>query len=228
MVLVTIGPFGTDKSLSFAERLLYWGVEATATFFCGVFAGAFSQSLLRQYITREWLIIAISGLFVSIPIGIIVTIINITTFGAGFATTANLTGVALNCLLISFAITVIYNLITGRPGQTFETPNPTHSKFFDRIPLELGKNLLHLSSQDHYVEATTDRGSTLVLLRFSDAIDELDPDLGMRIHRAYWVSFAAINKTRREDGKLLIETADGKTFPVSRTYIKDVRTALNL
>jgi len=92
----------------------------------------------------------------------------------------------------------------------------------------LGKNLLHLSTQDHYVEAVTDKGSELILMRFSDALKELSSSNGMQIHRAYWVSLSAIKTTFRKDGKLFIETINGNEFPVSRSHLKKVKEELKL
>ena len=114
------------------------------------------------------------------------------------------------------------------PARNPEVHDIGQPLFLDRLPRHLGKKLLHLSSQDHYVEAVTDLGSELILMRFSDALRELDSAKGMQIHRAHWIAFNAIKRPIKQDGKLLIEMADGKRFPVSRTYLKAVKQALNL
>ena len=48
--------------------------------------------------------------------------------------------------------------------------------------------LIYLKTADHYVEAFTTAGSTLVLMRFADAVAELDGAGGLRVHRSYWVA----------------------------------------
>ena len=88
--------------------------------------------------------------------------------------------------------------------------------------------MLHLSAQDHYVEAVTENGSHLILMRFSDALKEVKQTDGIQIHRAHWVSMNAISKPIRKDNRLIIETIDGKRFPVSRSHLKKVKDILNI
>ena len=45
-----------------------------------------------------------------------------------------------------------------------------------------------LSMQDHFVRVTTDRGSAMVLIRFSDAVRELAGHSGAQVHRSHWVA----------------------------------------
>lgn len=87
---------------------------------------------------------------------------------------------------------------------------------------------MHLTAQDHYVEVVTDHGSHLILMRFSDALNELTNFEGIQIHRAHWVALNAVKKSLRKDDKLIIETIDGKRFPVSRSHSKKVKAVMNI
>jgi DNA-binding LytR/AlgR family response regulator len=127
------------------------------------------------------------------------------------------------CTVISISIMVLFVLLRGS-NEAEIAPSP----FFQRLPKHLGKKLLHLSAQDHYVEAVTENGSHLILMRFSDALKELANTDGIQIHRAHWVSMHAIKKPVRKENKFLIETTDGKRFPVSRSYSKQVKAVLNI
>ena len=110
------------------------------------------------------------------------------------------------------------------PVQADGPRAPEEAPFFRRLKPALGKALLRMSVQDHYVEATTRHGSQLVLMRFSDALDEVASLPGWRIHRSHWVAEDAIADFRREGGgKLTLITTDGAELPVSRTYQKVLR-----
>ena len=81
----------------------------------------------------------------------------------------------------------------------------------------------HLAAEDHYTRITTTRGSSLVLLRFSDALQAVAPTPGSQVHRSHWVSFDAIDKVeRRGDGARLI-LSDGAYVPVSRSHMPILR-----
>ena len=72
-------------------------------------------------------------------------------------------------------------------GPPAETPAPS-GRFFDRLPDDLGRDIIYLTASAHYVDVITAAGSTSILLRFSDAVAELG-DIGIRVHRSHWVAF---------------------------------------
>jgi len=95
----------------------------------------------------------------------------------------------------------------------------------DRLPLPQRAPLVSISVTDHYVEVSTEKGKTLVLMRLSDAIRETRPTRGLQIHRSHWVALEAVARTVRNGDKLLIELKDGRRLPVSRSFARDVRDA---
>lgn len=95
----------------------------------------------------------------------------------------------------------------------------------ERLPLPQRGPLLSLSVADHYVEVTTEKGRSLLLIRLSDAIREAHPTVGLQIHRSHWVALDAVARTIRVDGKLLVELKDGRRLPISRSYADPARAA---
>jgi hypothetical protein len=69
-----------------------------------------------------------------------------------------------------------------------------------------------------YVEVLTDRGKSQILMRFSDAMCELDGVEGMQVHRSHWVARDAVQGSRRQNGKLFLLLIDGSEVPVSRGF----------
>ena len=74
--------------------------------------------------------------------------------------------------------------------------------------------------EDHYVRVHTTRGSGLVLMRFSDAIAELEATPGLRIHRSWWVAARAVAEVERSARSTKARLINGLRAPVSQPYIQ--------
>ena len=93
----------------------------------------------------------------------------------------------------------------------------------ERLPAGTRGPIQHLAAEDHYTRVTTSQGSSLVLLRFSDALQDVAPTPGLQVHRSHWVSYDAIDKAeRRGDAAPLILT-NGSSVPVSRGHMPKLR-----
>jgi DNA-binding LytR/AlgR family response regulator len=95
----------------------------------------------------------------------------------------------------------------------------------ERVSLPQRGRLIALIVEDHYVDIVTDKGRTLVLMRLADAIREAAPVPGLQVHRSHWVALAAVAKTLRSEGKVLLELSNGMKLPVSRGYLPAARDA---
>ncbi|MCW1934181.1 LytTR family DNA-binding domain-containing protein [Pararhodobacter zhoushanensis] len=110
-------------------------------------------------------------------------------------------------------------------GDSPDTPVPL---LFEKLPESLGRDLISLRAQDHYVEVTTALGTTTVLLRLSDAERDLIPFNGMRVHRSWWVNLDHVcDLTRTVGGGMEVTTIDGQIIPVARGQRTAVRQALD-
>ena len=117
-------------------------------------------------------------------------------------------------------ITVIVNLfITGTDASNTDAPPP----LLKRLPHKLRGTIYHLSAQDHYTRVTTTRGSDLILLRFSDALDEISTIPGLQCHRSHWVALSAIRSVTRKGDGAEITITGGTTVPVSRSRLGKLR-----
>ncbi|NNC52452.1 MAG: LytTR family transcriptional regulator, partial [Erythrobacter sp.] len=107
-----------------------------------------------------------------------------------------------------------------------ESPAPeSASRFIDRLPAELGTDLLALEMEDHYVRAHTRLGSELVLMRLGDAIAELEGVDGRQVHRSWWVARDAVEEVRREGRNLRLVLSRGIEAPVSRNRANELKVA---
>ncbi len=105
---------------------------------------------------------------------------------------------------------------SGEEGNAHSFPTPG---FLDRLPSELGRNILAVEAQEHYVRVYTDRGDDLVLYRFGDVVRDLNAlGLGMQVHRSYWVSERAIKDVQRAGKSYRLTLSNDLEVPVSVSY----------
>lgn len=110
------------------------------------------------------------------------------------------------------------------PHRAHVTPEQ-HVRFLDRLPGKLGRDVVYLSVSGHYVNAVTTEGSGVILMRFADAVAELE-DLGMQVHRSYWVAHDHITGVFRRDERMFVRVTGGHEVPVSRSHLPAVRALL--
>lgn len=108
------------------------------------------------------------------------------------------------------------------PTNPSETPS---ARFLDRLPAELGSELIALEMEDHYVRAHTALGSELVLLRMRDAVAELDGIEGAQVHRSWWVARGAVSDVKREGRNIRLLLDNGIEAPVSRANVTPLKEA---
>jgi hypothetical protein len=95
-----------------------------------------------------------------------------------------------------------------------------------RLPERLrGAAVLALEAEEHYTKVHTNRGSTLLLLRFSDAMAEMEPRPGLQVHRSFWVSRDGVERVARVQRRLVIRLRGGTEVPVSRSFRLAVKSA---
>ena len=95
------------------------------------------------------------------------------------------------------------------------------------VPDRLGRDLLALEAQDHYLMVHTRRGSALIHMRLSEAVQILPPQLGFQAHRRWWVARDEVAGLRRDGHQTLIDLTGGLTVPVGRTFLAAVRSGLD-
>lgn len=244
LLLGRVGPVGTFTDLSPVARYLYWGLLTplmwvqTALALHWLRQGAWGRRL-------GWpLAPALAALAGAVP----------TLFEVAWAEGVARVGGALtpwsllktygDVCLFALALTLPLDRIGGlalRPtpqpespppgddvaddpdGPTIVAPVPSH--FLDRIPAWLGRDLLALSAEDHYLRLHTALGSDLILCRLGEAEDALAAVPGLRVHRSWWVALAGVRGTRKVGEKQFLIMANGLEVPVSRSYLLAARAA---
>jgi len=211
VILGVSGPFQTFEVFSPGPRLVYWSIVAILTFATGVFFSSLTLSLLENYRGAFFLRLLIVGIAAGIPVAFVVWLINVATFG--WQVVENLPmSLAFYSVIIAMGITVLFILFDKKE-------NEGKPAILLRLPHEMRGQLLSISVHDHYVEVSTSKGKHLLLMRLKDAMQETTGVEGMQIHRSHWVALEAIKSVKKNKGKTIILTIQGKELPVSRTYV---------
>lgn len=246
-VLTVLGPFGTFQDMSLSGRLAYWGGLLLA----GTLEFDLVILIVRWMVSnhaRRWpWMLAAAIVTVSLIQTVIVAALEQGRRGLDVASPpilAELYGYVLVITLLVAAVPIWlelrrHGLIEAPPrpsrpptvappvprGITPKTP-PCAAPFLDRIPPKLGRDLLALEMEDHYIRVHTPLGSDLILLRLRDAMAELAGLDGLQVHRSHWVAAHAVATVERNaDGRLTLILVNDRRVPVSRSYSAAVRAA---
>jgi len=126
-------------------------------------------------------------------------------------------------LVITPAIVLLVDA-TQTEAMTQPEPRPDPA-WLDKLPFHLGRDLILLRSEDHYLHVETAKGQAMIRGGLQEASTALEGH-GMRIHRSIWVAHRAVDRLRRQNGLPVLVLKDGRALPVGRTYVKAVRSAL--
>ncbi|MEL6584928.1 MAG: LytTR family DNA-binding domain-containing protein [Pseudomonadota bacterium] len=208
---IIAGPFGTiDAPITL--RAGYWlPVNLLAFFYSTFIFEAFERTEQGARLPR-WVRITGGAFVFAAPF----TLVAVGHTWLIFGRALDVLPLMASVWLIAVVIRVIVDLF--RNGATPERSAPVTARIWKRVPPKLGRDLVRLSVQDHYVEVHTTLGMELVLMRFSDAMAELEGIAGHQTHRSHWVADAAIAESVRRDGRVFLRLRDGTDIPVSRSF----------
>jgi hypothetical protein len=223
-LLGLIGPFGTFEHLELVPRLGYWLLVAAVSYSVGTVAGAALFPVISQRVHGIWLQLGLIGLLPGPLIAAVIYLINGLVFG--FDGAIAYSHLVVYCALICLGITTASHHLERQISRaSAAAPNPQRPAILDRLPRPQQGRLLHIGVTDHYVEVTTEKGTSLLLMRLSDAIGEAAPAKGLQVHRSHWVALDAVRSAKRQDGKPVLELENGAIIPISRSFLAAAKAA---
>jgi len=243
LLFAFIGPFGTYDSLGLGGRIGYWALAMGGNWLvCGGMMMLALVTVGGVAIRRRVLVAAVTAPVAAAP-GTGVVYGAEALFRPGYTEPIGVPTIYLSVavLMLVIGLSVVAVIEARRrmaaagadigfapagEGDSAPRSGPAPgARFLDRLPEKLGRDLVYLKTADHYVEAVTTAGSTLVLMRFVDAVAELDGTDGLRVHRSYWVARRHVASAARRHGRTVLRLTGGHEVPVSRTYMAAVRAA---
>ena len=243
--LALLGPFGT-YALPFAARLAYWlllTLPGYALFMPAMVLATHAARRLDLPTPALW---AAACALASVPMTLVIWCANLALglpvrwpgferLAGGYAQVLIVAGIA--CTIFWFGSAArrgeIARSQTAPPEPAPPEPAPPEPvvpvpmvespaqgpRLLDRLPPHLGRALIALEMEDHYVRAHTAQGSALLLMRMRDAVAELDGTEGAQIHRSWWVARAAVEAVRRDGRNYRLRLTGGIEAPVARSMV---------
>jgi hypothetical protein len=234
--LGVIGPFGTFYGGPAGARIAYWVANMWIGFL--VLSSTVRLSVVGAHRLElpEWLVIAAGVAFGAFPLAIFLDLFAAWVWPPTHGRISPLLSQYWSVLMISepFALGFFFlgyrdwrppsaRAVRLRPAPL--PPASSASTFLDRLPPRLGRDLVCLQMEDHYVRAHTGRGSDLVLIPLKEAVAELGDTDGLQVHRSWWVARAAVVEPRPSGRNLALRLTNGLDVPVSRTSVAKLRAA---
>ncbi|MGH1331442.1 MAG: LytTR family DNA-binding domain-containing protein [Paracoccaceae bacterium] len=215
-VLMTIaGPFGTNAAWSYSFRALNWlVVVGLAILISHTLLLIISRRAPRISILKRGLLISAGMVIFYAPLLILIT---------------KLTTVLRDKPVTPWPILVFYvgaiSLSIAIAQWLVQLQHKSTPRLLERLPESRWGNVIRLTSNDHRVEVVTDKGVETILMRFADALAELEGIDGVRVHRSHWVARQAVLGQSRENGRVFLNLVDGVRVPVSRGYLDAAKQA---
>ena len=199
---------------------MFWGPLVFAALVVG---GLGCETIWRWTSRRDP---AIRSIITSIAFAICYTPILICVVETGILGETQTRYTALEIFLLVFAFGLIlsaYIVYADLARRSRARPLP---KLYSRLPDIGTARIERMTVKDHYVHVFLDDGQVhRLLMRFSDAVNEMDGVPGFCTHRSHWVTQKAAQKALRRGGKEYVVLTCGLEVPVSKTYRNNVVAA---
>ncbi len=230
------GPYNDVMSYDFLQRLGYWSsVNALAI----IVAAVIRAVILSRFPGETMGLLLGVACAQALVLGPMIWTLNTRVFGFETEGLGWLAELTLIMLLIALCVALVrYEVARARRLAQAEAEAllaldaaqdgaeaPLRPSFLDRVDPGLPGDVLVVSADDHYLDVTTTHGRGRVLMRFRDAMTELQALPGFRIHRSHWVAQPELVRVRLDGRRHLADLVSGKVLPVSDAYVDELRRA---
>jgi hypothetical protein len=238
VVMAVIGPFGSYNYMGLGSRLVYFAVVGLSFWLVITLLAALLGSLDW---TERWPVpfrMAVAGFLSAVPGTLVIFLVHgwlvqpvPIRFAPQIFTESAFLAVILSVvigLFVDWRLHAEADLERARVAAVAKPvpePAPPATDFFRRIPPALGRELLALQTEDHYLRIHTKLGSDLILLRLRDALAELGPERGRQVHRSWWVADGAVASIERNAARTFLVLHNGLRVPVSKSFRDQVKEA---
>jgi hypothetical protein len=224
LAMAALGPYRT-LDVPDPLRIAYWLAATIGAGTIGILVDWALESRIRGF----WLRIAIVSLVMTVPVTPFIYALNAVMLDLPRRPWL-LPQLAWQVLVVCALLMALRGLLWRRFVETRTVvvpPLPEAERAF-RLRLSAKRRrarLIAVEAEDHYVRVHTDAGSELVLMRFSEALEELALAHGYRLHRSWWASAEAIEAVRWTRGTGEARLTGGLVAPVSRNCAAALKQA---
>ena len=240
VVLTVLGPFGTWTDLALADRFVFWTTTVGVNWFVALVVFNVAIEVFESRNRPMWAACLLSSLIAALP-GTVTVWLAAAVYLDYRPTNISGTAVLYAQVLVlhlfvgSLAAYSIRRSLrkphggagppsVGGAADTAASQAPPEAALLARLSAGTRADILHLRMQDHYVEVHTAAGMEMLLLRFRDAMHEVEGVDGQQVHRSHWVARAAVARVeRRRGGAVVLHLVNGSEVPVSRSFAPTLR-----
>ena len=241
IVLGVLGPFGSFFNDDLLPRLLQWTLSSLAI---AVVYGAALRAvrpLARRHRIPAWAWVTAVVLAAALPVSAATRMASVAVWP--FLEKIGWLDWYGQAVITTLPLTAIYIFLRVRLAEPRPAAAPADSvqvsdagepagdeaggdtPFLRRLPPRLGRDIVCLVMEDHYVRAHTALGSDLILLPLHKAVEELAGLEGMQVHRSWWVARAAVQGAVEDGRNIRLRLTNGMEAPVARTAVARLRAA---
>jgi hypothetical protein len=227
LVTAMVGPFVTFSTFTFSERLFYWGALIALGLCFSIGTRRLATALCPDDgLAHE----VISAALLAVTLGPVIWIINLSVLGFDVSGVLWFLRHILLVLVICLCIILVrrYLAIAAAQDRVDRPAAPKAGQrpvFMDHLPEPLPGNLRRVSANNHHLHVFTEHGEGRLLMRFRDAMVELESLPGYRIHRSHWVAQEALVAIRVEGRRHVARLTCGTELPVSQANLDALREA---
>lgn len=240
LVVGTLGPFGTFSQLGALDRYAYWLAIVPLNWLQILAFSSWLRSFALGAARSAQAVVAASCAIAALP-----ATFEVLWLEAQFRPDVAMPGpleLYGYVLMLSLAIAVpladrfllprAQEPVVPEPSSAPAAQDPAAQNqaadaapFLTNLPERLGRELLCLEAEDHYLRVHTALGNDLVLCRLADAVARVGALEGRQVHRSYWVARRAVAGVERSGKKLALRLTNGLEVPVSRSFQRELRDA---
>lgn len=234
VALGLLGPYGTWMILPLEWRLLFWAGVLIAAVAVSWGAGVLVRLVLPK---RPILGLLVRGFLIAVILGSMIWSLCYVLPQANPELVPPPVKIMLAVFAVWLGVVVLRStpmlMASGlNPSETAppRQRKPAHAQehaplaiirpaFLERSDLHLPGAVMRVSADDHYLVIQTTHGTGRMIMRFRDAMPDLDDMPGFRIHRSHWVAAGAVLRVRVEGRRHIVDLFDGTSLPVSQAYL---------
>jgi len=222
LCLGLLAPFGSYLNAGLGWRLLYW----CGSFWLGLMLLSGACRFWQRYTLGRWRWPMLATLLIAVMV-----VQAAVTRMAAFAIWPELhrygPGWGIWCLqngLIE-AGGLGALLVARRRSTRDETSIHTVTSLVERPAraFRLGKDVIALQMEDHYVRIHTSTGSRLAHMTLTEAIEAVGPTDGLKTHRSWWVARHAVERIEGTPRAMRLHLRGGVIAPVARGAVTLLR-----
>lgn len=227
-IVAVAGPFGTFDAMRFDMRVLYWAAIVGFGYGAGALVFAIVQSrFAKASAAVRWVLTIASCAIVICTIVWLISLAAIQLTGGEMTKLAPLMGYVLMITVgVDRSLAYFRQLARATPPKVLWNVGvaPPRARLAERLQ-NADAQIIRLASRDHFVDVVTDKGTETLRMRFSDAVNEMDPIQGHCTQRSHWVSLAYIDGPEREGTRMYLRLTNGDRVPVGGKYRDELERA---